>query len=306
VPAEVSVYRVDDYGGTDSERLAAACTAALKAIPATVELPARQLMLTRYQNVRLGVSVQGVAGSGLFLDYPGATAPAGNSPYGLNVAGAAGHPTVLAGFSIRARPTGYYRLLTGLNANGVELRDLTFGVCGQSFVELRGCTNVGIYDCEGAYGGDNSYDKASAKYKIAIVNCANVDMAGLELGDPTHDRNQSFVTINASANVTVRESRFYGTRTYCLNTHGTGSTGVLFENNHLEPGPNAHYGAVLVGNEAYGPDLDVTIRGNTMQGPGRFLQLRAGSGAWLEGNIVPAGNELVGGGPGGGTAHLKV
>jgi hypothetical protein len=81
---------------------------------------------------------------------------------------------------------------------------------------------------------------------------------------------------------------------------------VLFENNHLEPGPNAHYGAVLVGNEAYGPDLDVTIRGNTMQGPGRFLQLRAGSGAWLEGNIVPAGNELVGGGPGGGTAHMKV
>jgi hypothetical protein len=26
----------------------------------------------------------------------------------------------------------------------------------------------------------------------------------------------------------------------------------------------------------------------------------------LEGNIVPAGNELVGGGPGGGTAHMKV
>jgi hypothetical protein len=300
VPAEVSVYRVDDYGGTDSERLAAACTAALKAIPATVELPARQLMLTRYQNVRLGVSVQGVAGSGLFLDYPGATAPAGNSPYGLNVAGAVGHPTVLAGFSIRARPTGYYRLLAGLNANGLELRDLTFGVCGQSFVELRGCTNVGIYDCEGAYGGDNSYDKASAKYKIALVNCADVDVAGLELGDPAHDRNQSFVTINASADVTVRESRFYGTRTYCLNTHGTGSTNVLFENNHLAPGENAHFGAILVGNEYYGPDLGVTVRHNTMEGPGRFLQVRAGSEAHLSGNSVPPQDIADWFGPGGG------
>jgi hypothetical protein len=295
-------FRVDDYQGSDSDRLAAACTAALKAIPATVELPDRELTLTRYQNVRLGVNIigQGAAVSALFLDYPGASAPAGNSPYGLNVAGAAGHPTVLAGFSIRARPAGYYRLLTGLNANGLELRDLTFGVCGQSFAELRGCTTVGIYDCEGAYGGDNSYDKASAKYKIALVNCANVDIAGLELGDPTHDRNQSFVTINASADVTVRESRFYGTRTYCLNTHGTGSTNVVFENNLLEPGENAHFGAILVGNEYYGPDLGVTVRHNTMEGPGRFLQVRAGSEAHLSGNSVPPQDIADWFGPGGG------
>lgn len=78
----------------------------------------------------------------------------------------------------------------------------------------------------------------------------------------------------------------------------------MFARNTLMPGPDALYGAVLVGNEYYGADHDVTVVDNIMVGDGRFLQVRAGSEVNMRGNTVPACNELVGFGPGGGTVHL--
>ena len=300
----MATFRVDDFPGTDTQRLAAACNAALKAIPSTVELPNRELTLTAYQNVRPGVNVVGSgSASGLFLDYPGATAPSGSSPFGLRVMGA-GPPTVLEGFAIRARPTGYYRLIHVQQATDVTFILLGFGVCGQSFITATDSTNLTYLALTGPYGGDNSYQRQSACYKLSVAGCNNVTMRFLELGRPEDDHNQSFVTVNNSHGVTVADSTFYGSKTYCLNTHGTGSTGVVFARNELRPGSDALYGAILVGNEYWGADLDVTVTDNTMLGPGRFLQVRAGSVVNMSGNAVPACNELVGFGPGGGTVHL--
>lgn len=300
----MSVFRVDDYPGTDTQRLAAACNAALKAIPSTVELPNRELRLTAYQNVRPGVNV---VGSGvlsvLFLDYLGAASPSGNSPFGLRIMGA-GPPTLLEGFAIRARPAGYYRLIHVQQAADVTFSLLDFGVCGQSFVTATDSSNLAYLDLYGPYGGDNSYQRQAACYKLSVAGCNGVTMHRLTMGRPDDDHNQSFVTVNNSHGVTVADSTFYGSKTYCLNTHGTGSTGVVFARNELRPGSDALYGAILVGNEYWGADLDVTVTDNTMVGAGRFLQVRAGSEVNMRGNTVPACNELVGFGPGGGTVHL--
>lgn len=299
---------VDDYQGTDRERLGLAYAAAFVSRPATVVLPARELRLASYLNVRPGVSIRGETGSSVLLDYPGSTSPSGSAPAGFRLMRTTTDPelqTALSGFAIRGRPEGYYKLIYALGASDVLVEGVDFGVCGQSFVELRNSTRMVIQDCTGPYGGDNSYDLGSSKYKIAVVGCTDVNVARVVLGTPEHDRNQSFVTINASHDVKVYDSMFYGTRTYCLNTHGTGSTGVVFERNQLHPGPNAKYGAVLVGNEYWGPDIDVVIRDNTMHGPGHFLELRAVSDANLNGNTIPACTELVRFGPGGGVARVS-
>lgn len=281
-------------GATDSDKLAAACSKAIPLIPSTVVLPDRPFQMTRYQNLRLGVSLAGYGRtrSLVNLDFPGAAAPAGNSPFGFRVAGAPGHESRLEEFAIGARPTGYFRLITCLGAEGVLLRDLDFGVCGQSFVEMRGCSHVELVGCVGPYGGDNSFDGASSKYKLHFIDSTDVSLHGLTMGSPDHDRNQSFVTFNKVTRGRVAGSVFHGTKTYCLNTHGGGSREIVFEANLLHPGRDAKFGAILVGNEAWGADRDVSIRGNTMVGPGRFLEVREDSSVFLQGNVVPPWPEV--------------
>ena len=304
-------FYVDSYVGTDTQRLASAYSAAFSARPSTVVLPNRELTLTAKRDFRPGVSLRGSgSASSIFLDFPGATAPAGNAPYGIGIVRNAtldppSMTSTFSGFSIRARPTGYYKLVYAFGAAHVTLSNLTFGVAGQSFLEIRNSSDVRGAGLIGRFGGDNSWDRASAKYKIAVVGSQGVLLEGMSLGDPAHNRNQSFVTVNDSDGVIVRDSTFYGTQTYALNTHGTGSTGVVFERNTLQTGTAALYGAILVGNEAWGPDLNVEVRDNTMIGPGRFLQLRAGSSVNWRNNTVPLGTELFNFGPGGGTIHVS-
>jgi hypothetical protein len=304
----VNTFRVDDETGTDQERLTKAHAKARAAIPSTVLLPDYELRLTNYFNWRAGVTidVEG-ADSGFFLDYPGAVAPLGSvqAPAGLRIQDnplTTGYLTTLTGFTIRARPEGYYRLIQAISVPGLNINGVRFGVCGKSFIEASNCPGIRINNIVGPYGGDNSWDRASGKYKVSLIACNDFLIDSPVLGTPAHDHNQSFITINGG-NGSVINPTCYGTQTYALNAHGGGAD-VVFEGGSLAPGPSAFYGAVLLGNEYYGPDTG-TLRGITMQGTGRFLQLRAGSEATLEGNNVPACNELVGFGPGGGAAHIK-
>jgi len=323
-PYALPLVRVDDQAGSDSQRFALACTAALKKIPSTVLLPpSRELALTSpTPKVRPGVNVMGdpQGNSRVYCDFPGAAAPSGSAPAGMMVLGG---PTVttsgsmLGGFQIRGRATGFYRLLVAQACREPWLRDLDFGVCGQSFVELRDVavgSNLPVVDrVVGRYGGDNSFDRGSSKYKLHMVNTPDAWLRKLDLGRPFDvsapgDRynNQSFVTFNASPRGIVSDSNLWYTQTYCANTHGSGSNGTIFRRVQVSPGVDALYGAFLVGNEAWGPDVDVVVRDCLMVGPGKFSQVRAGSTLWLVDNVLPSGAIATPYtfGPGSGIVHV--
>ena len=61
----------------------------------------------------------------------------------------------------------------------------------------------------------------------------------------------------------------------------------------MSPGVNAHFGAVLVGNESWGSDRDITVARNTMVGPGRFLEVREPSVVFVDDNDAPDCTEFL-------------
>jgi hypothetical protein len=319
-------FFIDSFpGANDSLKYAAAHSAALARLPIEkprLILPARKFEPVGKMQLRHGIDLVG-DGHDIQLEYPGSAAVGGSSALGIEVVQPATAPanryTRLEGFKISGRDTGYYRLVTAkdipesLTDEPAFYSDIDFGVCGQTMLELTR-VQEGLIKPRGRYGGDNSYDKVSAKYKLSLLNCHNLFVDDADMGDPAHDRNQSFLTVNSgSTGIRVRGGVFYGTRTYCVNTHGQQSHDVRFEGVLFLPGVNAHYAAVLVGSEYYGHDYDVHLLGCIMQGAGRFLQLRSKIGmpkseVFLAGNEVPAdmlAKDFITSLYGGGIAHQE-
>jgi hypothetical protein len=145
----------------------------------------------------------------------------------------------------------HYQLLTLDHVADFTLADVRMRWANRNYVQVNGF-DVKIVGFRGPYGGAKSYDLASCKYKITIFRAANVSIVGSIFGSPKHNKNQSYVTVQKAQRIMVRQSRFYGTRTYALNEHGGGSRDLIFENNLIAAGAKAHYGGILLGNNAWG------------------------------------------------------
>jgi hypothetical protein len=97
------------------------------------------------------------------------------------------------------------------------------------------------------------------------------------MGLPTTDANQSFITIQKAQRAVVRSSRFYGSKTYAINEHGSGGRHHLFENNYIAVGPNGRYAGILLGNDSFGFAGPTIIRNNTFEGNYRDLYMMENS-----------------------------
>jgi len=171
---------------------------------------------------------------------------------------------------------GYYQLLSLENVAHFTAADVQGRWANRSYIQIKGY-DVRVVGFKGPYGGPRSYDVRACKYKITIVRAANVVVVGADMGVPTDDRNQSFVTIQKAQRIVVRDSRFYGSRTYALDEHGLGSRDLVFENNLIAVGPRAKFAGVLLGNNKWGFSGPVIVRNNTFVGNSRDLQLQENS-----------------------------
>jgi hypothetical protein len=170
----------------------------------------------------------------------------------------------------------HYQLLTLDHVVDFTVADVRMRWANRNYVQVNGF-DVKIVGFRGPYGGATSYDLGSCKYKITIFRAANVSIVGSVFGSPKHDKNQSYVTIQKAQRIMVRQSRFYGTRTYALNEHGGGSRDLIFENNFLAAGERAHHGAILLGNSAWGFGGPTIVRNNLFIRNRRDLYLQENS-----------------------------
>jgi hypothetical protein len=170
----------------------------------------------------------------------------------------------------------YYKLLTLDHVADFTLADVEARWANRNLVEVRGY-DVRLVGLLAPSGGALSFDGESCKYKVSIWESANVAILRSQFGILGSDQNQSFVTIQRSARILVRDSRFYGSRTYALNEHGGGSRDLIFENNYIAAGANARFGGILLGNSSWGFSGPAIIRNNLFQGNHRDLYLQENS-----------------------------
>src|SRR5207248_121187 len=100
---------------------------------------------------------------------------------------------------------GYYQLLDVANVAHFTVADVRARWANRNYLEIRGY-DVRVVGFEGPYGGPRSYDVGACKYKITIFRAADVVIVGADMGVPTDDRNQSFVTIQKAQRIVVRSS----------------------------------------------------------------------------------------------------
>jgi hypothetical protein len=170
----------------------------------------------------------------------------------------------------------YYQLLELDNVAHFTVAAVQGRWANRNYIQINGY-DVRVVDFDGPYGGPRSYDVGSCKYKLTIFRAANVVVVGADMGLPRDDRNQSFVTIQKAQRILVRDSRFYGSRTYAIGEHGLGSRHLVFENNFISVGPNAKFAGILLGNNAWGFSGPVVVRNNSFLGNSRDLQLQENS-----------------------------
>lgn len=125
--------------------------------------------------------------------------------------------------------------------------------------------------------GDPGTTSGTCKYKFSVLRAANFTFVGGEMGEPTHDKNTSFITTQRAQRTLVRHSRFWGNRTYAFNEHGLGSRHYVFENNYVAVGAGATKGGVFLGNSSWGFAGSGTIRNNTFEGNYRDVSMQENS-----------------------------
>jgi hypothetical protein len=170
-----------------------------------------------------------------------------------------------------------YRVLLDLERVAhVTVADVRARWANRSFAHVGGY-DVRIVGLRGDVGGPLSADGKPCKYRVSIVRAANVALLDSELGRPGRHDEQSFVTVQRAERVTVRSSRFHGSRTYALNEHGGGSQELLFENNRIAAGPGAKFGGILLGNSTWGFAGPAIVRNNLFVGNSRDVMLQENS-----------------------------
>jgi hypothetical protein len=170
----------------------------------------------------------------------------------------------------------YYRLVTVRNQSRMAIADVQSRWANQSYAHISGY-DVRMIGFRGPDGGPNNYTSGVSKYKISLYRASNFTFVGGVMGEPSHDRNKSFITTQWAQRTLVRHSQFHGSRTYAFNEHGGGSRDVIFENNYIRGTTNTEYGGVYLGNSTWGFAGSAILRNNLQVGGPRFLQMEENS-----------------------------
>ncbi|HEV7887576.1 MAG TPA: hypothetical protein VGO92_08450 [Acidimicrobiales bacterium] len=175
-----------------------------------------------------------------------------------------------------ASDTGLYRLLQLDHVARFAVAGVRARWANRSLVEVSGY-DVNVVDLEAPDSGRAGADNAICKYKVDIHRAANVTVVGGEFGREGAPPDQSYLSVQQAQRVVVRASRFYATTTYDVNEHGGGSRGLIVENNYMAGGPDARFGAVLLGNDTWGFSGSAIVRNNTFVDNVRDLYLQENS-----------------------------
>lgn len=159
----------------------------------------------------------------------------------------------------------YYTLVELSPQGGFTMADLRGRWANRNYLQASGY-DIRVTGFEGLLGDPDNTTGSPCKYKFSVWRAADFSFIGGEMGEPAHDLNTSFITIQRAQRTLVRHSRFWSSRTYAFGEHGLGSRQWIFENNFVAVGAGARTGAISLGHTTWGFSGSGIVRNNTFEG----------------------------------------
>jgi len=168
----------------------------------------------------------------------------------------------------------HYRLVDLNSQAGFRMAEVQGRWANRNYVRANGY-DIQVVGFRGPLGDPGGTD-GTCKYKFSVWRSANFTFVSGVMGEPSHSQNTSFITTQRAQRTLVRNSTFWGNRTYAFNEHGLGSRHYVFENNYVAVGALAKAG-VFLGNSSRGFAGAGIIRNNTFSGNGRDIVMQENS-----------------------------
>jgi hypothetical protein len=177
----------------------------------------------------------------------------------------------------------YYRLIYAKSQSRFAMADVQERWANRNYILASGY-EISLVGFRGEYSDSNT-SITTCRYKVSVYQSANFTFVGGQLGSPSSNNGLSLLTIQSAQRTVVRNSSFWGSRSYAFNEHGQGSRDYIFENNYVANITGD--GGVALGNTQWGFSGTGVIRNNTFEKDYRDVALMENSyGVAVVNNIM--------------------